>query len=150
MKLYQIFIISLFVIFIVNCSYKSIPETNLEIIQEKIIGQWEGNVTTPWVDTYSVEIEFRENGTYSAHNTSSSYPAFYYGTDDESNLKTYYIYDLYTSGEAVGSITIFFDVANTTIDKLDFVSFSNNYNSLTFEFWHNAVYGPIEFNLVRE
>lgn len=127
-----------------------VEQTDLEIIQEKIIGSWVGTVSTPWTESYGVNIEFKADGTYSAQSSSSTYPAFYYGTDDDSELKTYDIYDQYDTGECVGTITVLFDVGTTNVSKLDFISFSEGYNNLTFEYWHRSEYGPVVFELTRE
>ncbi len=123
--------------------------TDLEKIQESFIGNWVGTVTTPWIDPYSVEVEFKSNGTYSARNTSSNGPAFYYGSDDDSESKTYQIYDLYANGQAIANITLYFWPGNVNYSKLDFIELSDNNNKLVFEYWHRSEYGPVTFELTR-
>ncbi len=127
-------------------------ESDLETYQKKIIGVWEGDAIPPsnWSEPYKIEIEFKENGIYSARNTSSAgLPAFYYGTDSDSDQKVFNIYDLYANGQAIASITILFQTGSTNIGKLDFIELSNDYDQLTFDFWKGD-YGPIKYTLKRK
>jgi hypothetical protein len=127
-----------------------------------IQGTWIGHVETPWTEPYNVLISFYNTGIYSAYSISTtrfirSYddywgPAFYYGTDEDSVLKTYEIYDLYSNGKALGRIKIGWnnggDVLGTTQGALKFIAFQS-LNNMTFEFWHFDRYGPVKFILTR-
>ena len=125
---------------------------------EKLIGVWIGNVSTPWTGPYNIELEVFANGNYSAHALSAYkypsgdevlFPAFYYGTDNNSDLKIIELNDLYSTGKASGEIIIFFD-PNTNTGTLKQVAFSNNCNNLQFEFWHRNEYGPLKYKLTRK
>jgi hypothetical protein len=132
----------------------SINEYNINIV-----GTWIGGVETPWTKPYNVEVTFYSTGIYSAHSLSQQKfgdqddfwgPAFYYGTDEDSNLKTYYLFDLYANGAALGNIAILFSSGGTTTDSLRFIKFFNSFNNMNFEVWHFDVYGPLKFNLTRK
>lgn len=127
--------------------------SDLETIQKHFIGQWEGKATPPsnWTEPYTVSIDFKADGTYSAKNTSSSpkATAFYYGTDEDSDLKVFDIYNLYSTGKATANITIVFRQGTTNIGKLNFITMSEDYNQLSFEFWKGS-YGPIKYTLTRK
>jgi len=124
----------------------------------KLEGKWIGSVSAPWALPYNIEMEIFSNGTYSARAISSYkylsgeevlYPAFYYGTDDDSDSKTIEINDLYATGKAKGEIVIFFDPYTTNTGELRNVSFYNDYNTLQFEFWHRGEFGPLKYTLMR-
>ena len=125
---------------------------------EKLVGVWIGNVSNPWTGPYNIELEVFNNGNYSAHSLSAyKYPygvevlfaAFYYGTDNDSDLKKVEINDLYATGKASGEIIIFFD-PDTTIGSLNQVAISNNGDNLQFEFWHRNQFGPLVYKLTRK
>ena len=118
-------------------------------IQRQMVGKWHGTVTTPWTPVYEVDIEFFANGQYSAHKTTGTNTAFYYGVDDDSPSKTIEIRSLDAAG-ANGKIVIYFWSGNTSIGDLRTIKFSNNNNSLNFEFWHRGQYGPVKFALERK
>ena len=142
--------------------YNYVPDIYMDSLdlttyKEMITGKWIGHVTTPWTGPYNVQIEFFANGNYSAHSLSgykypggdeTFFPAFYYGTDNDSELKTIDINDLYANGKAKGDIVIYFD-PNTNTGSLEHISFSNDFNNLQFEFWHQNQYGPLTYYLTR-
>lgn len=111
--------------------------------QEQIIGKWIGKRTGPWTEDINVEITFNLDGTYNSKSLTPSHIAFYYGEDDEEN--TYYLYDIYADGSAIGYITRFND---SNRDYLKFIRISENLNILNFEYW-NGEYGPLVYTLTR-
>ncbi len=130
--------------------------TNLTISDYdiNILGNWVGQVKTPWSSPYNVEITFYGTGHYSARSISPAvqhwYPAFYYGLDEDSDYKTYDIYDTYADGRALGTIVIYFGGISTNTGSLRFVTFYNSFKNMRFEFWHRDAYGPVEFLLTRK
>ncbi len=78
--------------------------------------------------------------------------AFYYGSDLNSDVKTYEIYDIAANGKGIGRIKIGSQDSNmnwyTTDGTLTNVTF-NNPNNMTFEFWEGGEYGPVKFTLTR-
>lgn len=120
----------------------------------KLVGKWIGHVSNPWTEPYNIQIEIFENGNYSARTLSSGNsngyfnPAFYWGKDDNSDLKKIEIDYLSATGMANGSIIIFFDPTNTHTGSLKNVSFYNGFNNLKFEFWRGSL-GPLTYNLTR-
>jgi hypothetical protein len=132
-----------------------------EQIGNNIQGQWVGHVITKWVEPYNVDFNFNADGSYTAHALSptnhfggiSEYwaPALYYGTDDDSPIKTFDIYDQTADGRGVADIVILFHVGTTNVDELKHISFSNEaHNYLEFELWHHGQYGPVEVKLTKK
>tara|TARA_R110002049_G_scaffold230798_1_gene402978 strand:+ start:86 stop:595 length:510 start_codon:yes stop_codon:yes gene_type:complete len=169
MKFHKIFTLLFVSIILLSCNnyydiYLQVPESqddnvvlnsnsDLETIQKQFIGQWEGEAIPPstWTEPYTVSINFNADGTYSAKNNTpkSGVSAFYYGTDDDSDLKVFDIYNLYSTGKATANITIAFTQGTTNSGRLNFITMSEDYNQLTFEFWKGN-YGPIKYNLTRK
>ena len=48
-----------------------------------------------------------------------------------------------------GRITILFDVGTTNLDPLDAVHLSDDAASLSFELFHDGMYGPLQFDVER-
>lgn len=118
-------------------------------VQRRMVGKWHGSVTTPWEPVYEVDIEFFSNGNYSAHNTTGTTPAFYYGSDDDSPEKTFQVLSLDANG-ANGNIVIYWWPGNTDVDELKAIKFSNGNTNLNFEFWRDNRYGPVKYALKRK
>lgn len=130
---------------------------NIEDYNNALIGEWIGHSDSPWVGNYTISLEISENGHYSAQSLSGYkypygdevwYPAFYYGTDEDSDNKVITLDNINANHEATGEITIYFDPDSRT-DELRHVRFSNDLNHLTFEFWHLYQYGPVYYHLTR-
>ena len=125
----------------------------LEQYRKNIVGRWTGVAAYPWIDPCNVDVTFRDNGTYSARNLSGDplRPAFYYGTDDDSESKAYSLEDVGADGRASGHIVIYFGggPGNTNTDDLVNIEFSDNCQSLRFDFYHRVTYGPVSFSLHR-
>lgn len=116
----------------------------------QIVGTWIGHVITPWTPAYNVEVTFYENGKYSARSLMPAISkAFYYGSDEDSDSKTYEIYDVYSNGKAKARIICYFWPGNTNTSSLDFIKFSNNFKNLSFEYWHRDEHGPVKFTLTK-
>jgi len=138
----------------------SIYATDLSLteIKDFMVGEWVGNVTTPWVEPQNVVFQFETDGAYSgraltATNSAVPYefwgPALYYGTDADHASKVYNIYDIQADGKATADITIYFHVGTTNVDRLRHISFSPDGNYLEFELWHHMTYGPVRYRLTR-
>jgi hypothetical protein len=121
-----------------------------------IPGRWEGLATTPWITPYRVELTFRADGTYSgrcAEFSNDCCRAFYYGTDEESPLKTYSVEDATLSGNVIGVVAIVFDhfgelrVSNQAGD-LSRIELDATGSRLRFEFRRDG-HGPILYDLQR-
>jgi hypothetical protein len=121
-------------------------------IRNGMNGAWRGVVTTPWVAPYMADVVFRADGTYSAYNLNpdNHLPALYYGTDEDSPLKTFKLDDLKANGEASGELTVLFHVGTTTVDEIRHLSLGPDGNTLSLEMWHFGTYGPVRLDLTRE
>jgi hypothetical protein len=124
----------------------------LDAIRTKAVGKWQGTVTTPWVPAYGIEMELREDGSYSAHRIppvdSFAVPAMYYGVDEDSPLKTWSLDDVKSNGDASGWLQIFFEPTTTT-DEIRHLRVGADGETLAFEMWHFGQYGPVKFALTR-
>jgi hypothetical protein len=119
-----------------------------------MVGTWVGQVTTPTTAPYKVRIVFGPDGHYSGHCAQASCPepVFYYGSDDDSPLKTYLLVDLHSNGSALGHIVIFFGPGNVQTGDLDALTLSPDGKNLKFQFWAtwgSGRYGPYVFDLTR-
>ncbi|NOQ72245.1 MAG: hypothetical protein GQ574_09605 [Crocinitomix sp.] len=119
-------------------------------------GKWTGTGDTPagWaVDIIDLNIEFFEDGGYSAQGSSDS-PAFYYGSDDDNPGKKIIITEVKDNG-AAGNLIIYFSSGgggSLFIDTVNEINFSNANNTLKFNYYRTSTgdnYGPIEYSLQR-
>jgi hypothetical protein len=125
-------------------------DSEFQRIRDGMVGTWVGQQSNPWTQPYQVKITFGADGHYSAHCAQASCPdpVFYYGTDDDSPLKTYMLIDLHANGTGEGRIIIYFGPNDTNTDQLDQVTLSTDKQHLHFEFW-DGQYGPVVFDLTR-
>jgi len=121
-----------------------------------LVGKWTGTGDTPsaWTpDIIQINVEFFEDGTYSAQclNTGPCV-AFYYGSDVDHSDKKYFISGADESG-AFGTITLYFaGSGNFTIETISEINFSNSNQTLEFNFYRTSsggIYGPIKYVLER-
>jgi hypothetical protein len=124
--------------------------------QAGMIGDWYGVVTTQWSPPYEVSARFRTNGSYSAaceKATKACCVAFYYGTDDDADIKRYELTGIGPSG-AFGTIDIAFDYG----DVYDLPGWQGELHNaridatgdrLRFDFFRSDGYGPVAFDLAR-
>lgn len=129
-----------------------ITATSFDELASGIVGTWTGCVTTPWTPMYAVTFVLRGDGTYSASSDEVldtwEMTALYYGTDKDSPLKKYALTDLQASGLGLGEIDVYFEgVGSVNRDELRNIRLMGD--KLEFEMFHQAVYGPITFQLVR-
>lgn len=148
----------------------------LDWFKQGIVGEWKGAVVTPWIAPYGIEMVFRADGNYSSRGLGpispdspsllaepapvdtgvpdSTGPAtwispgLYYGSDEDSPLKTYNLDDVDASGNASGEIVVYF-APTTTVDELRHVRLSEDKTRLSFDLWHLG-HGPIKVEMVRE
>jgi len=120
-------------------------------IRDGMVGTWMGKQSNPWIASYQVRITFTSDGRYSGHCAQASCPSavFYYGSDEDTSLKTYNLIDLHQDGTAYGRIALYFGLNNANSEILDEVFVSLDGQHLTFQFW-NGDYGPLVFDLMRE
>lgn len=139
---------------------KNIDSIDLDTYNEKIVGKWIGHVHTEWTDSYNVQLEIFSDGTYSAHSLSPYVhphstieevvqPAFYYGTDSDSELKKIQLDSVDQAGAASGEISIVFFDGEINTGSIKNLHFSYDYNIMKFEFWHRDTYGPFEYKFTR-
>ncbi|MCP4131183.1 MAG: hypothetical protein GY754_09405 [bacterium] len=100
---------------------------------------------------------FLFSGCYEENNSTQITPEsennFQIQIEQETSLKKGIVieeYDIYANGQALGYIDIFFSVSSVCRGALDYIEFSDDYNSLNFEFWHFGEYGPLEYDLERQ
>jgi hypothetical protein len=141
-------------VYVVIIILESGDASQLEKIRKGALGRWRGTVTTPWVAPYEIEMELRADGTYSAHSIgqddSSDYPALYYGTNEDSPLKTWSLDDVKANGDASGEIQVLFGVVyTTTVDEIRHLRLGADGTTLSFEMWHFGQYGPVRCELTR-
>ena len=124
-----------------------ITASSYEDLTAGIVGTWRGCVSTPWTPMYEVTFTFNEDGTYSAVTDEvldgSRMIALYYGSDEDSPLKTYAITDFQASRLGVGQIDIYFfqksivrgSLRNVRLmgDQLEFEVFNRDYGPVTFQ-----------------
>jgi hypothetical protein len=131
--------------------------TNLtwEEYNNYIIGDWFGYTTNPWRTDYNVYLKINPNGNYQTVTSSQDEycqftPVFYYGTNEDSPLRTLELYDILPSGYANGYIDIYFDGTsnNVVTDELRFIKFIDD-ETLYLEMWHLNQYGPLKFYLTK-
>lgn len=119
-----------------------------------IVGTWQGVVTTPWVEPYSVEVMFRDDRTYAARCTGGDEfcAVFYYGVDGDGAGREYRLTDLLANGEGVGRLRVVFGSNSQQWGDIEALRLSSDGEALTFEFWpdwFDSRPGPIEFELQR-
>jgi hypothetical protein len=121
-------------------------QLSLEDFKNRIVGKWIGVRSTPWTPKINVEIIFNGNETYTSKSLTPRNIAFYYGDDSEVN--SYSIFDTYEDRSATGFIYRF---NNDQVNRgdLEFIKFSEDLNTLHFEFWHRNRYGPIKYTMTR-
>jgi len=124
-----------------------ITASSYEELTAGIVGTWRGCVSTPWTPMYEVTFTFNADGTYSAMTDEvldgSRMIALYYGSDEDSPLKTYAITDLQASRLGVGQIDLYFfqesvvrgSLRNVRLmgDRLEFEVFNREYGPVTFQ-----------------
>ena len=122
-------------------------------IRDGMVGTWVGQETNPWTAAFQVRITFGADGHYSGHCAQASCPAtvFYYGSDDDSPLKTYELVDLRDNGTGLARINIYFGPTNVNEGDLDAITLSADAQQLDFEFWATwgGRFGPLVFRLKR-
>ncbi|HMF42788.1 MAG TPA: hypothetical protein VKQ32_19085 [Polyangia bacterium] len=78
-------------------------------VRVALVGTWIGAEVNPFGQAFQVQITFGSDGHYTGHCAQSSCPTsvFYWGTDDDSPLKTYEVTGLNTTyGWAVGHLAV--------------------------------------------
>lgn len=120
----------------------------LSEMRAKIVGAWSGTRTSPWDQTQPVKVEFRADGTYSAHCGNSACAAMYWGVDSDSADKKYSIDTVNESGTGFGQIAIGFSGGNVGKGELRNITFDVGGNNLSFNLWYGT-YGPLDFVLAR-
>jgi hypothetical protein len=115
-----------------------------------VVGTWIGTETSPWGNgtPCPTTIRFGADGNYSAHSPGESCIVFYYGSNDDSPVKTYLIDNVTAASEGTGEIVFFFSPTDTNPGTLRHIVLSADGNHLAFEAWKGG-YGPLRFSLTR-
>ena len=124
----------------------------LGCLQTGLVGTWQGEVTTPWVEPYRVEVTFRSDGSYAARCLDANCTAFYYGSDGDGDGRWFRVIDLWANDEGVARIGISFGDPTTVTGQMDSIRLSGDQERLEFDFWPvwlNARIGPVHFDLIR-
>ena len=81
----------------------------LQAVQAALPGKWRGEMRNIWTAPYLVDLNFREDGTYSAACTNlpaACCTALYWGTNDDTPLKRYQLDAWVVSGEVFADMVI--------------------------------------------
>jgi hypothetical protein len=132
-------------------------EERFAYVQGGIVGSWRGVVTTPWTVPYEIDATFDDEGHYSArcvHRSNDCCVAFYYGTDDDTELKRYLIDDATLSGRITGLIDIIFGYDGFYEEggwqgELSDVDVDATLDRARFDFSTSDGTGPLHFELER-
>lgn len=119
-----------------------------------MIGHWSGIATTPWSAPYEVHLAFEADGHYASRSSSPTAAAFYYGTDLDTDLKTWSLTDLDDNGAARGKIDIAFQYGPSFglplwQGVLSGVAVDATHSRLALSFSRSDGYGPVTFDLYR-
>ena len=133
---------------------------SLDVIKEKIAGDWKGNIMTPWAKPYEVSFQFNVDGTYQASSLTETslfdgedlglISPFYFGADVQQNSAVTYNLDAFDQGLTSGEISLALkngDMVTGTISRMEM---SIDYFVLVFTFKHYGKYGPIQYVLERQ
>lgn len=122
-----------------------------------MVGDWYGVADTPWTPPYVVTLSFTEDLSYSARCVWASNQccvAFYYGTDDDSDLKRFQLGGVDLDGAGLGELDIVFGQPGSYYESgyqgaLQNIELDATLDRMRFEFFYDT-YGPIEFYLRRQ
>ena len=136
-----------------NCKLSGCTDAErLAQVNRGVVGNWTGTVTTPWKPVYSIDMTLFADGHYATHcvpGSPADCAALYYGTDEDSPVKTYHLSSVLTDGTLSGTLTMLFSVGTTTVDDLNQLTLSNDGSALSFQIWHLKTAGPISLALTR-
>lgn len=141
-----------------SCEDWSFAEADITVrsfaeLESGFVGTWMGCVTTPWVPPQWVTLTFRSDGTYASavlpHPKADGRSAFYYGVDGDSPARRYWLTDLQASLYGIGEIDIVFDEASGSAVRDQLRNIRLMGDRLDFELFHDAIYGPVSFQLYR-
>jgi hypothetical protein len=135
------------------------PSASLDGTRAAMLGRWTGTATSHWVPHWGVEASFAEDGTYSGRSNDLGAPAFYWGTDDDTPLKRWWL-DAWRPGTSVaaGGIDIIYSYGTPEQPSyqesgyqgsLDCVQVSADGQRLRFELWYDDTRGPVVYDLRR-
>lgn len=129
----------------------SVPQTPAEF-RQAMVGTWTGTMTCPWQAPIAVSFTFRADGTYSSKaDVEGTGPALYYGSDLDSPLKTYNVYDVSQTERKFGlcRLTVYFQGSETTVEE-ELQDLTVTGTTLGFQFLHLGKYGPVSVQLSRK
>ena len=126
----------------------------LDDVRSDMVGHWRGIVTTPWVDPYPVVLGFTADGHYTSVCLVADCVAFYYGTDQDTDLKQYRVETLNIDGISSGEIDVAFGDVDTFglaawQGLLEELQIDADAQRMQFDFWRDDGYGPVSFDLWR-
>ena len=133
---------------------------SLEIISEQIVGNWKGNVITPWTMPYEVSFQFADDGTYMANSLTESMlhdgeklgivSPFYFGAVEPITEEIRYSIDEFIDGAASGDIVVELKTGELVSGTISDLEMSIDYSILVFTFNHYGKYGPMRYVLERQ
>lgn len=126
-------------------------------IRTGMVGDWYGIVSTPWTSPYVVTLSFDEALSYSAECAWSSNQccvAFYYGTDDDSDLKRFELDRVTDDGHAFGELDVIYGMSGAYSESgyqgtLEDLELDATLDRMRFDFMYGGTYGPLHFELER-
>ena len=133
---------------------------SLDIVKEKIVGEWKGSAVTPWAAPYEVSFNFGANGMYQAISSSETFlhdgeplgrvSALYFGAVDPMLEEIIYNLDSFVEGKASGDISVELKNGDIVTGTISDVEMSIDYSVLLFTFKHYGKYGPMRYILERQ
>jgi hypothetical protein len=126
----------------------------LATLRRDAAGHWRGVVATPWEPVYEVFVAFEADGHYASRSLHANLPAFYYGTDFDTDLKKWSLTGVTPSGVASGAIDIAFQYGSTFglptwTGKLHDVTLDSASRQFSLSFTTSDGHGPVHFELWR-
>ena len=133
---------------------------SLDVINEKIVGNWTGNVITPWAMPYQVSFQFNNDGTYAAQSLTETMlhdgealgmvSPLYFGALEPTLEEIRYSIDEYIDSVASGDIIVELKTGELVTGVISDLEMSIDYSILVFTFNHYGKYGPMRYVLERQ
>ena len=124
----------------------------LDEVNEKLVGNWFGIVNTPWIDPYHIVFKYNISGNYSCYNITHAedpYSGFYYGTDEDSSIKTIEFENILTNGSVEGDIVILYSTKTTNTFAIKDLRFYDSGKKVKFNLNSGNSVGDISVSLFK-
>ena len=133
---------------------------SLEMINEKLVGNWQGNVITPWAMPYEVNFQFNDDGAYAAQSLTETMlhdgevlglvSPFYFGAPEATTEEIRFSIDKFVDNVASGDIVVELKTGELVNGAISELEMSIDYSVLVFTFNHYGKYGPMRYVLERQ